>query len=271
MDLNDFEKKIHSTDYQVAFSFRTKFQKSKGCLKFRIAWGIPQLGFKNSADYYEWDKEHVKQINAYNKSEKYKEHQQKIKNKRQEYFDRKITEFDFKWYAQGVNFANPNFKFSYDIDQITLNSGMPIYWRDYIEECLLFENPRVTFPSKPLPEPTLKWNEMYQFYELIIDNIFPDTTTKDFDNKKFTKKLKELKLKIPGGRTPQSRKKKNFEFGIELLELDKQKPELSDFEKTETIKNKSLIDNLDIVKERKIKNNTRQIRKRTKKYIGNIE
>ena len=86
-DLNEYKRQLRSTDYQVAFSFRTKFQKSKECLKFRIAWGIPQFGFKNSADYYEWDKEYVKQINTYNKSEKYKEHQQKIKNKRQEYFD----------------------------------------------------------------------------------------------------------------------------------------------------------------------------------------
>lgn len=76
----DFLKKLHPKEHQEALIFRTKFQNSKPCLLFRIAWGIPQQGFKNFSEYDTWYGSVIAEsTNVYYKSKKYKNVQEKIR------------------------------------------------------------------------------------------------------------------------------------------------------------------------------------------------
>jgi hypothetical protein len=259
------------TQYQNALIFRQTFQKSNKCKKFRIAWGIPLDGFKDHQSYQAWYKKVLQETNEYYKSEKYKKQQKKLLDKRIQWAKGKITKSDLHLFGLRATFAIPLPKLTYDIDTYTIESGKPIYWRYYIEECLLFETPRLSFPTRPLPDPKLKWNFDYQFYELIIENVFPDTTTKDFDDKKFTGKLNKLQKKLLGYEEKKSRQKKSVEFGLQIINADEKKPYLSDLEKAEEITGEKYIGNkksdLMWINKKREGDRIRQIRKRTKKYM----
>lgn len=256
------------TERQNAELFKIKFQTSGKCISFRKAWGIPDKGFNTQKEHGFWYKKYIESINTYYKSDKYKERNNELKKKRREFADDKITESDIFFFSQRLAFANPEYKYEYDLNRMVLNSGKPIYWKDFIEQCILFNNPTYGFPQKPLPQPELRWNREYQFYDLIIENIFPDTVTKDFDEIDFTNKLKELKKKIPGHSEYHSKYKKNFDFGMKIIEIDKE-DYLSDIEKTQDLNgiiyNKK--SNPLWIKGKRERDRLRQNRSRMKKYI----
>ena len=266
IDLEEVFRKDNPKEYQEALLFRLSFQKSKQCLLFRVAWGIFGYGFKNYGEYNEWYKNLIEKTNTYYKSKKEKDRKNKILEKRKELSDGKITDTDFRFFAHRSTFAIPLNKYNYDIDQITIHSGKPIYWRDYIEECLIFETPLSFFPIRPLPEPELKWDFENQFYELIIENVFPDTTTKDFDRKEFTEKLKKLQKKLPGYKDKKTRVKRSFDFGMKVKSLD-DTTKLTDWEKGEEIEGEAEFENFGSIEKRR-KNKVKQARHRFKGYMS---
>lgn len=265
INIEEMRKDENPKAFQDAYIFRVNFQQSDRCLEFRRAWKIPESGFKHYKEYEKWHIKLIKGTNAYYKSEKYKDVEKKKEKMR------KLNDQNLKLFSLRSTFVIPLLKFSYDIDQITIrSSGKPVYFRDYIEECLLFETPRISFPTRPLPEPKLQWNFEHQFYDLIIQNVFSDTTSKDFDNKKFTQALERLKAKLPGYTEKKTRTKKNFDKGVAVLAIDKQEPHLDDFQKMELVLGEDLALGLlddEGNKEQKIKNNIKQTRSRTKKLF----
>jgi len=262
-----FNKKETKTGRQQAEIFRLKFQDSNICKKFRIYWNVPLDGFKNRNEYYKWDEKHVQEVNEYRKSEKYKENREKIKEKKLEQAQGKISRFDLEFFAHRLGLYDPSAKLEFDISHITLKSGKPIYWRDFIEQCLFFANPDICFPDKPLPEPKLKWSNTYQYYELIIKDIYPDTDIKDFTNRKFLKEFEKLKEKLPGFNNLEPRYRKDLDFCLKLREIDKTMPYLDDFQKYEHVTEEDLSQTTNLKQEKKIKNKVKQARLRTKKLL----
>lgn len=264
INIEEMRKKETPKAYQDAYIFRVQFQQSDFCCQFRKAWKIPETGFKNHKEYEKWYVKLIEDTNTYCKSKKYKD----VEKKKEEM--RKLNDQNLKLFSLRSMFAIPLTKFTYDVDKATLRSGKPVYFRDYVEECLLFENPRISFPTRPLPEPKLQWNFEHQFYDLVIENIFPDTTSKDFDNKKFTQALEKLKAKLPGYTEKKTRTKKNFDKGVAVIAIDTQEPHLDDFQKMELVLGEDLALGLldaEENKEQKIKNNIKQTRSRTKKLF----
>lgn len=256
------------TGRQQAEIFRLIFQESKSCKMFRIRWGIPAKGFKNRNDYYKWNNELNKEINEYHKSNKYKKYREEIKRKKIEQAEGKIRQFDLDLFVQNIVLRDPYYKLEHDISWITLKSSKPIYWRDFIEQCLFFENPDICFPDKPLPTPKLEWNSKYQFYELVIKNIFPDTDAKDFTNRYFLREFEKLKIGLPGFNNLKPRHRKDLDFGLKLIEIDRSRPYLSDFEKYEEITDEDWARKVNLKQERKIKDKVRQARIRINKLLG---
>jgi hypothetical protein len=262
INIEEMRKRENPKAYQDALIFRTAFQQSKFCIQFRKAWKIPEEGFKDYKEYEKWNVQLIEDTNAFYKSKKYKN----IEKKKEEM--RKVNDQDLNIFCLRSIFVIPLLKFNYDVDNATLRSGKPVYFRDYIEECLLFKIPRISFPTRPLPEPKLQWDFNNQFYNLTIENIFPDTTSKDFDNKKFTEALEKLKTKLPGYGEKKTRVKKNVESGLNLLEIDAKNLGLDDFQKFELLTHQDLALEVDGKAEQKIKNNVRQNRLRVKKYLS---
>lgn len=264
------KEKQRETESQNAELFRIGFLDSSECLKFRKAWDIPEGGFDAQSDYDLWNKKFFQAISDYYASDKNKARLKKLGKKKMELGKGKITESDFAFYAQELAFANPNYKYGYDVMRVVLASEKPTYWKEYIEQCLVFKNPKYPAPWKPLPEPKLRWNEEFQFYDLVIENIFPDTGTKDFDDPRFTEKLDELKKKIPGNSSYRPRYKKNFSYGMDVLKLDAEAPYLVDTEKaqelSDKLKGKEKTPLVGITGKRE-KGRMRQNRGRYKKYL----
>ncbi len=261
-------KKQTKKGRQQAEIFRLIFQESKSCKMFRIRWGIPANGFKDRNEYREWDKKHIDKVNEYRKSQEYKKYNEQIKRKKNDLAKNKITQCDLEVFAQNIQLHDPDYRLEFGISWITLKSGKPIYWRDFIEQCLFFEKPDLCFPDKPLPIPKLKWDNRYQFYELTIDHIFPDTDVKDFSSKYFQKQFEKLKVKLPGFNKQAPRYRKDLEFGLKLLEIDRVAPNLSDFEKYEEITGEDWAQRVNGKQEKNIKNKIRQARLRIKKLLG---
>ncbi len=261
-------KKQTKTGRQQAEIFRLIFQDSKRCRMFRNLWGISPKGFNNREKYRNWDKKIINETNEYRKSEKYKKFKEQINKKKLDHAKGKATQFDLELFSQDIQLHDPSYKLEFDISNITLKSGKPIYWRDFIEQCLFFKNPDICFPDKPLPTPTLKLDSRYQFYELIIDNIFPDTDIKDFNSKSFREQFEKLRVKLPGFNKLAPRYRKDLEFGLKLIEIDRNMPYLSDFEKYEKITGEDWAQKVNGKQEKNIKNKVRQARLRIKKLLG---
>ena len=221
--------------YQATYLIKRKFQASPECLEFRKAWKIPVQGFQDRKEFSLWSKSLIRDTKAYCQGAKYRQDQQQILKKRKHEYEGKITHLDFKLFAFEKWLLVPLHKFNYDIDQITKEFGQPIYWRSFIEQCLLYKDFEPFPVQRPLPEPKLHWNNFSQSYDLTIENVFADTTTKDFDKQEFTEKLKELQKKLPGYTEKQTRKKKGFVLGRGVLETDVKHPRLSDIQKYEEI------------------------------------
>jgi hypothetical protein len=262
-------EKDSPVQYQRALIFSVGFQKSEDCKSFRKAWAIPAEGFLGYPDWHVWEAKLIERTNTYYRSDKYKAGQAQITRKRLEVARGKITETDLKIFAMRKSWAIPLHKYDYDIDQITVASGLPIYWRDFIEQCLLFstiERMYVQPIRKPLPTPRLKWNFYGQCHEMVIEDVFPDTNVRDFTSKKFTRQLQELQKKLPGYSAKKPRRKKTLEFGLEIQKLDQQS-KLTDMEKADAIMGE--IGGLDFGSlDRKRSNRVRQARYRTRKLMG---
>lgn len=259
-------KKLHPKEYQVSSMFKRAFQSSPHCLKFREAWKIPIKGLGNEQEYATWYGSLIQETNEYYQSERYRGVQEKIKEKRKEVYEGKITDNELKFFASQKWLLVPLHKFDYDVDQTTLASGRPVYWRDFIERCLLFEEFDIFPVRKPVLQARLYWDNYSQSNDIKIENIFPDTTTKDFDNPEFVKKLKELQTKLPGYTKKQTRIKKNFEFGQRLLKLDAERPGLSDIQKVEEIDGPVNSVNWG-EEERRLAKKAKQTRYQLKKYL----
>lgn len=204
-------------------------------MEFRKAWNIPAQGFRDNREVTLWSKSLIRDTNAYCQSKKYRQDQQQILEKRKQEYEGKVAHTDVELFVSEKWLLVPLHKFDYDIYQITQESGQPVYWQRFIKQCLLLEDFEPYPVQRPTPEPKLHWSNSSQSYDLTIENIFADTTTKDFDNPEFTKKLKELQKKLPGYVGKQTRKKRGFELGRGVLEIDVKHPELSDIQKSDEI------------------------------------
>ncbi|RJO61202.1 hypothetical protein C4544_03465 [candidate division WS5 bacterium] len=262
-------RKLNPTEYQEALLLKLWFQKSDECLKFREVWDIPAGGFTGYQEYNIWYQKLIADTNTYLTSDKYKEWQKKLTVKHKERYQGKITPVDVEIFAYRAHLTVPLHKFEHDVGQATIHSGKPVYWRYFIERCLLFKDFDVFPVTRPLPEPKTHWDNYTQTYDLTIENIFPDTTTKDFDDRRFTRKLKEMQKKLPGYQKSRPRLKRKLEYGLKALELDKQRPGLSDVEKTEELEGEVSSGNWGEI-ERKRANNLKHTRRRLKGYLGKI-
>lgn len=228
-------KKIYAREYQEAEVFKLDFQESKECKDFRKAWGIPREGFPDHQSYQQWNAKLIETTNAYTRSERYIRDRKQIKEKRKEEFERKITRTSFKVFANHVQLRIPLFKYEFDVDQTTIKSGQPIYWREFIEKCILMNNFEAMPVRRPPPEPRVSWSNDSFMYELVIENIFPDTTQKDFNDRWFKKKFKDLQTKLPGYKKIRPRRKKKFDYVLGVLKADDEMPDTSDIEKSDHI------------------------------------
>ena len=221
-------------EYQEPEIFKLKFQQSKTCNLFRKAWHIPTKGFSGDNAYYEFHAGLTKKDSEYIKSDKYKLRYAEIVKKRKKWAEGKIRKSDLDFTEHNFSLFIPGVKYNFDLDRITILEKKPIYWRDFVEECLLLKNPLTKFVYRPLPEPKIEWSNDLQRYKLIIENIFSDTTNKDFDNPIFTEKLKNMQKKLSGyGRVPRS--KGAFKIDSKILESDKNLSSSSDWEKVDYV------------------------------------
>lgn len=258
-------RRLYPREYQATYLFKRTFQASALCLDFRKAWRIPIGGFKDEKEFKPWYKSLARESNEYVQSEKYSEDQEQIQEKIKQESENKITRTELELFASDKRTLIPVEKFDYDIDQVTLESGKPVYWRRFIERCLLFGDFDFYPVLKPPLDLNLRWHNDSQSYDLTISNIFSDTTTKDFDDPGFTKKLKELQAKLPGHTNKKIRKKKNFEFGLQIHKVDTEHPGFSDVQKSEEIMGE--VDSIDFgPEERRRAKKVRQTRYRLKQY-----
>ncbi len=228
-------KKIYAREYQEAEVFKLDFQESKECKDFRKAWGIPSEGFPDYQSYERWNTKLNETTNAYIRSEQYIRDREQIQEKRKEEYEKKITRTSFEVFANHVQLRTPLFKYEFDVDQTTINSGQPVYWRHFIEKCILMSNFEVMPVRRPIPEARISWSNESFMYELIIENIFPDTTQKDFKDRGFQKKFRDLQTKLPGYKKIIPRRKKKFDYVLGVLKADAEMPDTSDTEKSDHI------------------------------------
>lgn len=228
----------------------------------RRAWGIPVDGFLTHQEHQDWYTKLVEQTNKYLKSEKYRDLEAKRDKMRLRVAHGKVVDIDFKLFAYRVWKTVPMYKFDYDVDCVTVQSGKPVYWRHFIEQCILFSKPQITQISRPKPEPHVAWDNYSQCYSMTIENLFPDTTLQDFQSREFSEKFKKLQKKLPGYQTHKSRRKRTLTEMEQLAELDRE-TNLSDYEKGEKIF--GVVE--DGLVETKRRNNIKQRRNRLKKYV----
>ena len=109
---------------------------------------------------------------------------------------------------------------------------------------------------RPLPDPSLIWDNETGMYELIITKIFPNTTMEDFNDRWFKRKLREAQSKMAGYKKVKTRKKRDFTKSFGLVKADVETPYLSDVQKAEAVYG----DSQDAQADPKIVNRVRQAR-----------
>lgn len=254
------------TQREEALIFKAKFQQSERCAKFRAAWGIPLGGFKMSErkdypEYVAWHENLVRITNDYYKSEKYRRGVERIRSKKLEFAEGMVTLAELRAFGASVSLVNPMGKYEFDLDAITRHANKPGYWRYFVEQCLLFADREVLSVVRPIPEPAARWNNDAQEYEIIVMNIFADTTTKDFDSPEFTRKLREAQRKLAGYSEKRPRAKPKAERTAKLAELDAKEPGMRDDEKADEIEGE-----IPLKKEAARRNRFKQTRYRLKGY-----
>jgi hypothetical protein len=206
-------------EYQEPELFKKKFQASETCRLFRQAWHIPAAGFDEYSSYAPFHEELRKKDRVYTESDEFIKRRAILLKARRKWADGKMTDGDLEFATYEFGRRLPSVKYDEDVDSIVRKSNKPSYWRNFIEECLLFREVRPTFITRPPLELKARWSNDLQQYEIVIGNIFYDTAAKDFTATDFTRKLKELQKKLSGhGRKP--RQKKSFGYGLKILELE---------------------------------------------------
>jgi hypothetical protein len=221
-----------SREYQAPELFKKKFQNSLECRKFRLAWQIPVNGYDDHRAYGTFYEHLHAQDRAYAKSEKFVSNRAILLEARKKWAEGKIRDGELEWNTREFERRIPSVKYDEDLDTIVRKSKKPPYWRNFIEECILFHDVDPTFISRPRLEPKLQWSNDRQDYEIIIGNIFADTTAEDFRSIGFAHQLKKLQTKL-AVHAPTPRRKKNFEPGLKLMDLEDDK--LTDREKADLI------------------------------------
>ena len=257
-------------EYQEPELFKVKFQPSSICRSFRAAWDIPPDGFMDYGIYSTFHTNLREKDCDFAKSEECLKHHTKLIESRKAWAKGKITNGDLDLAERRFAHFIPSVKYDEDLDLVVHLTKKPVYWRNFIEECLLFRDVRPTLVTQPLPEPKVSWNNNLQRNELTIGNIFSDTAAKDFTDRRFTEKLKKLQKKLPEyGSIPRG--KKSFSFGMKVLELENSG--LSDREKADKIAGIN-IDGEDFMKspreDLKSKNRVKTTRRRMKQRIRPI-
>jgi hypothetical protein len=254
--------------YQEPELFKAKFQRSATCHSFRRAWNIPPDGFRDYGIYSTFHTDLREKDRDFAKSEECLKHHAKLIESRKAWAKGKITNGDLDIAERRFAHFIHSVKYDEDLDLVVHLSKKPVYWRSFIEGCLLFRDARPTLVTRPLPEPKVLWSNDLQRNELTIGNIFPDTTAKDFTDRRFTEKLKELQKRLPGY-GPRPRSKKSFSFGMKVLELENSG--LSNQEKADKIAGIN-IDSEDFMKspreDLKSKNRVKTMQRRMKKRTG---
>lgn len=255
-------------EYQESTLFKMGFQESEMCYIFRRAWHVPPDGFDDHESYIIFHSDLQEKDLAYVKTEKYLKRHTELIKKRRAWANGKVTDGELEFAERNFVRFVPSIKYNEDIDYVVRKSKKPIYWRGFIEECLLFKNVNPTLVMRPLPEPKLSWSNYLQRNELTIENIFPDTTVKDFSNREFTEKLKKSQKKLIGyGLT--RRKKPNFSFGMKVFELEDSG--LSNIEKADKVRGVNTIDDAFMRsphEDIKSKNRVKTARRRLKRRIN---
>ncbi len=255
-------------EYQEPELFKVKFQKSETCRSFRRAWHIPVDGFDDYSAYSPFHTDLRKKDYDYAESEKFPKHRAEFIKSRKAWAEGKITAGALEMAEWSFARLTPSVKYDEDLDGLVRTYKKPLYWRDFIEECVLLRDVRPTFVTRPLPEPKVSWNNGLQRNELTIENIYSDTAVKDFTSREFTEKFNKLRKRLPGY-GPRPRSKKSFGFGIKVLELEDSG--LSDIQKADKIegieiKAIAFMKNPDV--DLKNKNRVKTVRHRMKKRIG---
>ena len=254
------EKTLEPTAYQKALLFKLRFQKSKLCKNFRKEWSIPQNGFKDNKGYQKWYSDLIAKTNKYYKSKKCQESRNILKQKRKDRSSGKISDAEFIRYVFIEDYKVPSYRYEVQLSRTVVQAGKPMYWKYFIEQCLLFNNYDVLPITRPVPKPNLEWNPYVGAYYMTIDNIFSDTTIEDFRNKSFTEEFKKLQKKMPGYEDKKPRLKPKLEYAIAISEIAAG----ADFEDYE---GKGIEEKDVFSREKRTQNSNKQTVHRLKKYL----
>lgn len=264
--------KIEDTrEYQLAYLFWQKFKKSKSCLQFRVAWKIPHEGFSSREEYKVWEGDLFKKTNERFESAEYKELIAQRDQMRIRVAEGKASQSDFLVFAYSIEETIPLDKYRMDIAHLMNFWDQPLYWRDFIEQCVLFKDPTIRPVIRPIPSPKALWDNDLQTYILRIENIFPDTPLIDFHAKHFTREYFRLVKKLPGYPKKKERFKESFETQKKYFDLKSEKSsqyglgnkKLSDYELGDRLYEKTE----NGVQETKNKERAKKIRQRMEKFV----
>ncbi|MCC7004844.1 hypothetical protein IT397_02925 [Candidatus Nomurabacteria bacterium] len=250
-------------EYQNAHLFWEKFRFSKLCLQFRVAWKIPAEGFMLKSQFVDWNKNLIDKTNKWLQSEKYKSYLEKRDKMKIQVACGTASQDLFFDFARKVWLTVPLYKYQADLNDLVKRFDLPLYWFDFVEECVLYAQPEIRRIVRPSPEPMVKWDNILQCYVLYISQIFPETTIEDFRTKRFVKKYKALLKKLPGYKMSLSRSKKQFVAIEKIINLPK-KTYLADYELSDYLY--GCIDN-DGSTETKRRNSVKKLRQRTRRLI----
>ncbi len=86
---------------------------------------------------------------AYAESEEFIKRRAILLKARRKWADHKITDGNLEFATYEFGRRVPSVKYDEDLDSIVRKSNKPPYWRNFIEECLLFCEVRPTFITRP--------------------------------------------------------------------------------------------------------------------------
>lgn len=255
----------------MAYFFSKQFTASKSCLQFRVAWKIPHEGFSSLAEYKTWKSDLIKKTNERFKSAEYKDLIAQRDQMRIRVAEGKASQSDLLVFAHSVEETIPLDKYRMDLTHLTNFWGKPLYWKDFIEQCVLFKDFKIYPVIRPTPSPKAFWDNDLQTYILRIENVFPDTPLIDFHAKRFTREYLHLVKKMPGYPKKKERIKVDFETYKKYFVINSEKSsghalenrKLSDYELGERLYGSTE----DGVQETKNKERAKKKRQRIEKLV----
>jgi len=253
--------KIEQTkEYQIAWVFLAWFRSSKPLLEFRVAWKIPPTGFSSQKEQKVWEEGLFKQTNLWLASDKYLKYLKQRDIKHIEAAQGKISWSDFQIFARSVSLTIPLIKYAADLDNLLLYTELPLYWRNFVERCVFYNEPKICPVNRPAPQTKIEWDNDLQCKTAHIVNIFADTPISDFRSKQFAREYLKLVKTLPGYKIAKTRSKKNFDKYQKAFQLSKDEKG-SDYEFGEMLFNSSS----EGKKENKNKEKAKKIRQFAKK------